>query len=134
MRGSMGDLMCCSSEKSLDERNKARRIGIDELQWSILTACGLENSLDVKRAVDVKVLEEAHSPREVQKEQYTPRMDSREMRASRSRGLKKLDRDLHAQSPQIRPTKRGAMRARLVIGVGWMFVQVSSCLRWCLMT
>ncbi|KAF2215263.1 hypothetical protein CERZMDRAFT_11194, partial [Cercospora zeae-maydis SCOH1-5] len=44
VRGKMGDLMCCSSEKSLDEKNKSRRIGIDELRWSILTACGLEKS------------------------------------------------------------------------------------------
>ncbi|PPJ54034.1 hypothetical protein CBER1_02963 [Cercospora berteroae] len=56
VRGRMGDLMCCSSEKSLDEKNKTKRIGIDELRWSILTACGLEKSFDLMRAVDVKIL------------------------------------------------------------------------------
>lgn len=55
VRGKMGDLMCCSSEKSLDERNKSKRIGVDELRWSVLTACGLENSVDLRRAAQVKV-------------------------------------------------------------------------------
>jgi GTP-binding protein len=39
----LGDIFCCSAEKSIDEGNRGRRIGVDELRWSILTVCGLEN-------------------------------------------------------------------------------------------
>ena len=42
-RSAMLDLLCCSAEKSIDEKGRNRRIGIDELRWSVLTACGLEN-------------------------------------------------------------------------------------------
>lgn len=43
------DILCCSSEKSLDERSGWRaKLGVDELRWAILNACGLE--------VDEKVL------------------------------------------------------------------------------
>ncbi|EMF10421.1 MMR_HSR1-domain-containing protein, partial [Sphaerulina musiva SO2202] len=48
VRGKMGDLMCCSSEKSLDVSSKTKRIGVDELRWSVLTACGLENSMNLR--------------------------------------------------------------------------------------
>lgn len=72
VRGRMGDLMCCSSEKSLDEKNKTKRIGIDELRWSILTACGLEKSFDLKRAVDVKILQSEDVPEKEEKQQFTP--------------------------------------------------------------
>lgn len=43
------DILCCSSEKSLDERSGWRaKLGVDELRWAILNACGLE--------IDEKVL------------------------------------------------------------------------------
>ena len=38
------DILCCSSEKSLDERSGWRaKLGVDELRWAILNACGLES-------------------------------------------------------------------------------------------
>ena len=58
------DILCCSSEKSLDERSGWRaKLGVDELRWAILNACGLEidekmlakrraKTGDVKRAKD----------------------------------------------------------------------------------
>ena len=64
--------MCCSSEKSLDEKNKTKRIGIDELRWSILTACGLEKSFDLKRVADVKILEAEDVVDKEEKQQFTP--------------------------------------------------------------
>ncbi|KAI7089182.1 hypothetical protein KC356_g2707 [Hortaea werneckii] len=36
------DILCASSEKGLDERSKSRRIGVDEVRWAVLSACGLE--------------------------------------------------------------------------------------------
>ncbi|GAB7333531.1 hypothetical protein MBLNU13_g05109t1 [Cladosporium sp. NU13] len=37
------DILCCSSEKSLDEKSGWRaKLGVDELRWAILNACGLE--------------------------------------------------------------------------------------------
>lgn len=59
-RAVMGDLLCCSSAKSLEPRNKSRRIGIDELRWSVLEACGLQDQEAVKKGIkeDVKVQED----------------------------------------------------------------------------
>lgn len=38
------DILCCSSEKSLDERSGWRnKLGVDELRWAILNASGLES-------------------------------------------------------------------------------------------
>ncbi|KAF7193369.1 putative GTP-binding protein EngB [Pseudocercospora fuligena] len=50
-RAVMGGLLCCSSAKSLDPRNKSRRIGIDELRWSVLEACGLQDQEALKKGV-----------------------------------------------------------------------------------
>ena len=36
------DVLCCSAEKNLDERNRHRRLGVDEVRWAVLSACGLE--------------------------------------------------------------------------------------------
>jgi len=41
-RHRMDDILCCSSLRSLDKDNKHSKFGIDELRWTILTACGLE--------------------------------------------------------------------------------------------
>lgn len=71
VRGKMGDLMCCSSEKSLDVSSKTKRIGVDELRWSVLTACGLENSMNLRRASQVKLLGEEDEPEEVEPEERT---------------------------------------------------------------
>jgi GTP-binding protein len=40
--GSMQDMLCTSAEKGLEAGNKGRRLGIDELRWAVLAACGLE--------------------------------------------------------------------------------------------
>lgn len=38
------DILCCSAEKSLDERSGwTNRLGVDELRWAVLNACGLES-------------------------------------------------------------------------------------------
>ncbi|KXT11419.1 hypothetical protein AC579_9892 [Pseudocercospora musae] len=54
--GGGGDLLCCSSVKSLDVRGR-RRIGVDELRWSVLEACGLQG-LERLRKGDVRIQEE----------------------------------------------------------------------------
>ncbi|KAK5114409.1 hypothetical protein LTR85_010231 [Meristemomyces frigidus] len=36
------DILCCSAEKGLDERNRHRKLGVDEVRWAVLSACGLE--------------------------------------------------------------------------------------------
>lgn len=36
------DILCCSAEKGLDERNRRRKLGVDEVRWAVLSACGLE--------------------------------------------------------------------------------------------
>lgn len=71
------DILCCSSEKSLDERSGWRsKLGVDELRWAILNSSGLESdeaglpkrkvkTKDVKRVSEqeVKVIEkEVESP------------------------------------------------------------------------
>ncbi|TKA64896.1 hypothetical protein B0A55_10486, partial [Friedmanniomyces simplex] len=61
-RDTMVDILCCSSEKSLDERNKHRKLGIDEVRWAVLSACGLECDGEGNRkrglSQDIKILEE----------------------------------------------------------------------------
>lgn len=38
------DILCCSADKSLDERSGWRaKIGVDELRWAVLSSCGLES-------------------------------------------------------------------------------------------
>lgn len=41
-RDTMDDILCCSAEKTLDDRGRNTRIGINEIRWSALSACGLE--------------------------------------------------------------------------------------------
>jgi GTP-binding protein len=62
------DILCCSSEKSLDERSGWRaKLGVDELRWAILNASGLESdemglakkkvrTRDVKRVSEEEVV------------------------------------------------------------------------------
>ncbi|KAK0270014.1 hypothetical protein LTR35_014480 [Friedmanniomyces endolithicus] len=61
-RDAMVDILCCSAEKGLDERNRHRRLGIDEVRWAVLTACGLECDEHGYRkkglSKDIKILEE----------------------------------------------------------------------------
>ncbi|KAF2716104.1 hypothetical protein K431DRAFT_198004, partial [Polychaeton citri CBS 116435] len=38
----LGDILCCSAEKSLDEWPRRGKLGIDEIRWAILSACGLD--------------------------------------------------------------------------------------------
>ena len=57
------DILCCSAEKGLDERNRHKRLGIDEVRWAVLGTCGLESDeLGARRKMwdvgDVKILEE----------------------------------------------------------------------------
>ncbi|KAE9974906.1 hypothetical protein BLS_002856 [Venturia inaequalis] len=42
----LNDIICCSSEKSLD---RGRMIGIDEVRWAVLQAAGLQCDADGKR-------------------------------------------------------------------------------------
>lgn len=40
------DILCCSADKSLDERSGWRsKIGVDELRWAVLSSCGLESDV-----------------------------------------------------------------------------------------
>lgn len=41
-RDTMDDILCCSAEKTLDDRGRNTRIGVNEIRWSALSACGLE--------------------------------------------------------------------------------------------
>ena len=41
-RESTGDILCCSAEKSLDEEQGHRKLGIDEVRWSVLGVCGMD--------------------------------------------------------------------------------------------
>lgn len=41
-RDTMDDILCCSAEKTLDDRGRNTRIGINEIRWSAMSACGLE--------------------------------------------------------------------------------------------
>lgn len=77
------DILCCSAEKSLDERSGRRsKLGVDELRWAILSASGLESdemgmskrrmkTKDVKQVVEEapkKVEEKISSPWDVNEE------------------------------------------------------------------
>ena len=61
-RDLMLDILCCSSEKGLDEKNRHRKLGIDEVRWAVLGACGLEcdEQGNKKRGLihDIKVLDD----------------------------------------------------------------------------
>lgn len=35
------DVICCSAEKGLDRSGGTKRIGIDEVRWATLSACGI---------------------------------------------------------------------------------------------
>lgn len=71
------DILCCSSEKSLDERSGWRsKLGVDELRWAILNASGLEsdeNGMPKRKtkAKDIKIAVE-EEPVEVEKEVASP--------------------------------------------------------------
>ncbi|GAB7364015.1 hypothetical protein MBLNU230_g4573t1 [Neophaeotheca triangularis] len=41
-RGGLGDILCCSAEKSLEVRGRKEKLGVDEIRWAVLSACGLE--------------------------------------------------------------------------------------------
>ena len=36
------DVLCCSAERTLDMGGKVERIGLGELRWAVLSACGIE--------------------------------------------------------------------------------------------
>lgn len=38
-----GDILCCSAERSLDDRQPNRKLGVDEIRWAVLSACGMES-------------------------------------------------------------------------------------------
>lgn len=41
-RYTTGDILCCSAEKSM-EGQPHRKLGVDEVRWAVLSACGLES-------------------------------------------------------------------------------------------
>lgn len=41
-RDTMDDILCCSAEKTLGELGRNTRIGINEIRWSAMSACGLQ--------------------------------------------------------------------------------------------
>jgi GTP-binding protein len=41
-RDAMEDILCCSAEKSLDDRVRNTKIGVNEIRWSAMSACGIE--------------------------------------------------------------------------------------------
>nr|POE74678.1 putative gtp-binding protein engb [Quercus suber] len=61
-RDCVGDVLCCSAEKSV-EKNKHRKLGVDEVRWAVLAASGLECDASGQRRRgdmdDVKVLDDA---------------------------------------------------------------------------
>lgn len=65
-RESRMDILCCSAEKGLDEKNKHRKLGIDEVRWAVLSACGLECDEEGNRRrhliQDVDILEDDVRP------------------------------------------------------------------------
>lgn len=36
------DILCCSAEKGVNKEDKHQKIGIDEVRWAVISACGLE--------------------------------------------------------------------------------------------
>ncbi|KAM0716404.1 hypothetical protein Q7P37_007849 [Cladosporium fusiforme] len=82
------DILCCSAEKSLDERSGWRsKLGVDELRWAVLNACGLESDETgapkrKMRMRDVKMVEEA--PKAAVREPKSPRKpDGKDDQATR---------------------------------------------------
>ncbi|KAK3109482.1 hypothetical protein LTR53_017227 [Teratosphaeriaceae sp. CCFEE 6253] len=61
-RDIMLDVLCSSSEKGLDETSRHRKLGIDEVRWAVLNACGLECDEQGKRRKasieDIKIQDE----------------------------------------------------------------------------
>ena len=61
-RKPMLDILCCSAEKGLDERNRHRRLGVDEVRWAVLSTCGLESDEQGQRKKmwmpDIQIQEE----------------------------------------------------------------------------
>lgn len=60
-RPGMADILCCSSEHSLQDSGH-RKIGVDEIRWAVLSACGMESDSSGqkrKKSLDgVKVLQD----------------------------------------------------------------------------
>ena len=56
------DILCTSSEKSLDMFSRHRKIGIDELRWAIVSACGMhsdeQGQARRQRLDDIDILDE----------------------------------------------------------------------------
>lgn len=57
------DILCCSAEKGVEEHNRHRKAGVDEVRWAVLSACGLECDESGEkrknlRLQDIKVLRE----------------------------------------------------------------------------
>jgi GTP-binding protein len=96
------DILCCSSEKSLDERSGWRsKLGVDELRWAILNASGLESdemgmpkkkakAKDIKIAVEapVKVEEQVESPWDVVDEPIVQRREPKKTKEDTKEGGK----------------------------------------------
>lgn len=59
---STGDILCCSAERSLDEKQRNRKLGVDEVRWAVLSACGMESDefgQSRRRMLDdIEILEE----------------------------------------------------------------------------
>ena len=59
-REAVGDILCCSAELTF-EGTGHRKIGIDEVRWAVLSACGMESDVSGQRRRqrldDVKVLD-----------------------------------------------------------------------------
>jgi GTP-binding protein len=97
------DILCCSSEKSLDERSGWRsKLGVDELRWAILNASGLESdemgmpkkktkAKDIQIAVEqvpVKVEEQVDSPWDLDEEPIVQRRESKKVKEDTRDGAK----------------------------------------------
>jgi hypothetical protein len=97
------DILCCSSEKSLDERSGWRsKLGVDELRWAILNASGLESdemgmpkkktkAKDIKIAVEeapVKVEEQVESPWDIDEEPIVQRREPKKVKVDTKEGTK----------------------------------------------
>ena len=56
------DILCCSAEKSFNTMSRHRKLGVDEVRWAVLSACGMECDDDGRRKrrriEDVDVLDE----------------------------------------------------------------------------
>lgn len=60
-RNAVGDILCCSAEMTF-EGTGHRKMGIDEVRWAVLSACGMESDMSGNRwrtsTEDVRVLED----------------------------------------------------------------------------